>query len=175
MVSLYMGEYPDGRQGSRLLLTQALRDWGASPEEPCHNEAGKPFLPDGPELSISHTRGAAAVALGTGALGVDVERRRPVRDGVAQRVLSGAEYAWYEARGQCPEDFLVLWTLKESYYKYLGTGLPGYPNETEFRMKNGVWQLMGRPQRFFTWQKKDLLIALCCDEQETEIMMHFGS
>ena len=64
-------------------------------------------------------------------------------------------------------DFFTLWTLKESYYKYLGTGLRGFPNETEFWTQGGVWQLRGQEKLVF-WlrEEKNLLMALCSHEQE---------
>ena len=126
---------------------------------------GKPYLPGGPQFSLSHTRGAAVVAIGAGCVGVDVERIRPIPESLPRRVLSRTEYDWFQSQGQRAEDFFTLWTLKESYYKYLGTGLPGFPNQTEFRLEGDSWRLEGTGQRFYVRQKGELLIALCGDEQ----------
>ena len=80
--------------------------------------------------------------------------------------MSDREWEWYTFRGERPEDFFTLWTLKESYYKYLGTGLPGFPAETEFCLTDGLWRLRGSPLHFLTTQKGPLFLALCGEEQE---------
>lgn len=75
-------------------------------------------------FSLSHTRGAAAWAIGAvGEVGVDVEA---VGDGalaseLAPRVLSGAEQVRLEERGT--GHFFDLWTLKEAFVKATGEGL----------------------------------------------------
>lgn len=139
------------------------------------NEYGKPYLPGGPQLSLSHTRGAVAAAIGTGPVGVDVERIRPIRADLPRRVLSPAEYGWFQARGQRPGDFFTLWTLKESYYKYLGTGLRGCPNGTEFYLEGETWHLRGTDLRFWTIKKGELLLALCGEEQLEEFSWNGSS
>ena len=75
-------------------------------------------------FSLSHTRGAAAWAMGTvDEVGVDVEA---VGDGalaleLAPRVLGAAERARLEAHGSA--HFFDLWTLKEAFVKATGEGL----------------------------------------------------
>ncbi len=157
---------------SRLLLRHALEERGLRPMELLHDDRGRPYLPDGPCVSVSHTAGAAAVALSGRPVGVDVERLRTVRQGLDRRIMGRREYEWYCARGRRTEDLLTLWTLKESYYKCLGTGLPGFPNGTEFYLEHGLWRLEGSPLRFWTEKKGDLLISLCHgDNEKAEIVM----
>lgn len=163
-MNIGLGEDPSRRV--RDLLRKVL-DLDTLPEL-YTNADGKPYLPEGPQFSLSHTRGAVAVAVGGGSVGVDVERIRPVPENLPRRVLSGEEYAWFCARGQRAEDFFALWTLKESYYKYLGTGLPGFPNKTEFYLEGNLWRLQGADQRFYVQKKGELLITLCGDEQLTK-------
>ena len=154
-MNTYPGENPSHRV--RDLLCKVL-DLDTLPEL-CINAQGKPYLPEGPQFSLSHTRGAVAVAIGKSSVGVDVEHIRPLREDLPRRVLSREEYAWFQSRGQRPEDFFTLWTLKESYYKYLGTGLPGFPNKTEFYLEGGLWYLRGAAQRFYVRKKGELLLA----------------
>lgn len=136
--------------------------------EVSHDALGKPLIPGGPEISISHTKNAVAAAIGAGPLGVDVEAVRPIADRLPERVLSAREYGWFVRRGRRAEDFFTLWTLKESYYKYLGTGLPGIPNGTDFYLENGVWRLAGAELRFDVWEKNLLRLALCSQAQQVE-------
>ena len=170
MVYLYIGYFADPKAGSRSLLARGLAELGYGPLELLHGEHGRPWLDGGPEISLSHTRGAAAAALSEdGPVGVDLEAVRPVRKGLPRRVLGPEEYAWYLSRGEAEADFFTLWTLKESWYKYLGTGLPGFPNQTEFYPDGDRWHLRGAEQHFWTGQKDLLFLALCSGEQEVSV------
>lgn len=91
----------------------------------CGKPHGKPRLagrPDDPGFSLTHSGGLVGVALGTGPVGVDVERRRPLSDldGLARHALSAAER---DAALPGAEGFLVTWTRKEALLKATGTGL----------------------------------------------------
>jgi 4'-phosphopantetheinyl transferase len=84
----------------------------------------------GPTLrfSISHVHGLAACAVTFDcAVGIDVERRRPIDDlpSLALRTLTAAENRTLEALPQAERapHFLVSWTLKEAYSKARGLGL----------------------------------------------------
>ncbi|MBQ9269746.1 MAG: 4'-phosphopantetheinyl transferase superfamily protein [Oscillospiraceae bacterium] len=169
MVSLYIGSFPSGKAGSRVLLDHACRDHNIG-NMLTHDSLGKPILPDGPEVSISHTAGAAAVAVSARPVGVDIEQIRPVRKNLPVRVLSPEEYRFYQEAGEPPELFFTFWTLKEAYYKYLGTGLPGFPNETEFFPVNGRWTLKGSPLHFEVYQENLLICTLCCVDQEVRVI-----
>jgi len=90
----------------------------------CGEQHGKPTLaasPESPGFSLTHSGGLVGVALGPGAVGLDVERRRALAvDGLADHVLSDAE------RSSHPLDettFLVTWTRKEALLKVTGEGL----------------------------------------------------
>jgi phosphopantetheinyl transferase (holo-ACP synthase) len=80
-----------------------------------------------PSFSLSHTRGAVAVATGTAScVGVDVERVDVRALEVAEVALSQSEW---DDLGRLPEPDRVgrvatLWSLKESYAKATGIGLP---------------------------------------------------
>ena len=170
MVRLYYQTVKAG--GDSALAAHALLEHmlDIAPDALQYDGAGRPFVPGGPCVSLSHTREAAAVAVSGTPVGVDVEKIRPIRPGLARRVMSEPEYRWFLSQGQKSEDFFTLWTLKESYYKFLGTGLPGFPNGTEFYREGGCWQLRGADHRFWVIRKKELLIALCSDEQQVQQM-----
>lgn len=151
---------------SRRLLGRALRDWGAPVGRLEHDPRGKPYVPGGPEISISHSDGVVVVALAKEPVGVDIQRHRPIRENLPRRVLSQPEYDWYAARGCQNRDFFALWALKESYYKYLGTGLPGIPNGTEFQRVGEFWSLKeDRSLYVDVWQSETLSLALCGREE----------
>ncbi|HED04910.1 MAG TPA: 4'-phosphopantetheinyl transferase superfamily protein [Candidatus Fraserbacteria bacterium] len=77
-------------------------------------------------LSLAHSEGWGLAALsGAGEIGVDLQRVRPLRVGLAQRILSPSERARLAERFSCrePAALLLYWTLKEAALKALGFGL----------------------------------------------------
>lgn len=111
------------------LLAELLRqEYGLEALPPIEQTAaGKPWFPTRPELAfnVSHSGGLLLCGAGSGPLGVDIERVRPRRAGLARYVLGKAEYQWYASRGAVWEDFYSLWTLKEARCKCTGAGLDG--------------------------------------------------
>lgn len=94
-----------------------------------HNDKGAPYLPDHPELSvsISHCRTAVAVAVSSeGRVGIDVECRRKIGDGLLERVCTADEQAAVRAAADPTMEFLQLWTRKEAVLKLRGTGIQGF-------------------------------------------------
>ncbi|MBQ6266383.1 MAG: 4'-phosphopantetheinyl transferase superfamily protein [Clostridia bacterium] len=92
--------------------------------------AGKPFCPDTPlRFSLSHSGDLVAMAVSDREIGVDLERLRPVRLDAARRIAVPAELDYI---GDDPRRFLQIWTLKEAYFKCIGTGLMGREQEISF-------------------------------------------
>lgn len=82
-------------------------------------EGGKPYVPGGPAVSISHSGTLAVCAVGEANLGVDIERRRAV----SPRLLARAKAAGYEEG----TEFLLWWTAREANCKRLGRGFTWSP------------------------------------------------
>jgi len=75
------------------------------------------------------------VALSEAAVGVDIERMRPLDrvERVAVAALSADELeAWRDSSGDRAERFLRLWTRKEALLKAIGTGLRESPRQVIF-------------------------------------------
>lgn len=98
-----------------------------------HDSAGRPVVRTARSerlwVSVSRTAGVVVVAARTtGAVGVDVERIRPLPAlALARRWFPPAESAWLTDRPEAGRavDFLRLWTAKEAVGKTLGRGLRG--------------------------------------------------
>ncbi|MBQ4333214.1 MAG: 4'-phosphopantetheinyl transferase superfamily protein [Clostridia bacterium] len=88
-----------------------------------YGENGKPYLADssGPHFSISHTDVWVFCAVSGHEIGLDAQTRRRVCPRLAARSLSPEELSW--ARQDIELHFARLWTMKEAYLKYTGTGL----------------------------------------------------
>ncbi|PZN73142.1 MAG: 4-phosphopantetheinyl transferase [Candidatus Methylumidiphilus alinenensis] len=96
-------------------------------------EKGKPRLaglePDrGLVFNVSHTGNFGLIAFASDtALGVDVERRRPMTDmdGIAERCFSAGELAHWRALppDRCLQAFFDYWCFKEAFVKATGQGI----------------------------------------------------
>ena len=125
-------KFPMGRAlslGAALALDELLQIHGMREREQHYilGEHGKPSLAAHPELhfSLSHSGHYVACALGSSEMGLDIQHRVTVNEGVVRRVCSEEETDWLNNQNE--EDrttgFLRLWTLKESWFKMVGTGL----------------------------------------------------
>ncbi len=173
MIHIYMTkEAEDPSQVAHEMLRKVLAtEYGIGEPEILYQPQGKPYIPGGPCFSISHSRGCAAVAISDQPLGLDVEAVRPVHERLPERIFSRGELEWFRRRGSLRADFFTLWTLKESYYKYVGSGLPGFPNGTDFYF-DGSWHLRGENLWFHTTEEGTLLLTLC-GEKQSQVRIHW--
>lgn len=90
--------------------------------------AGKPYIRNRPDFhyNLSHSGCWVVLASGDREVGVDVERIRPETDteAISNRFFSIPEQQYVQMDPvQSRHRFFEIWTAKESYIKYLGTGL----------------------------------------------------
>lgn len=107
------------------LLRYALGHGGYTVDK---TPSGKPFLRDreGFHYNLSHGGNWVALAFGDSEVGVDVEETARITDtdAISRRFFSAEEQRYLrEARSRSRDRFFEIWTGKESYVKYLGTGL----------------------------------------------------
>lgn len=100
-----------------------------------YGEFGKPMLRD-PDcrarlsFSLSHSEELAVLAVAGGAaVGVDIERIRPIERGFAQHSFAAEEVAMLDALpdGAYEAGVLACWTQREAYVKAVGAGLSHPP------------------------------------------------
>lgn len=111
--------------GAELLLLAALQDMSGPmpPLEITCSEAGKPALLDGPAFSLSHSGERVLCALSDQTVGADMQQLKPCNPALVRRFFSKAEAAWLEEQRERDQAFSLLWSLKESYVKFLGSGI----------------------------------------------------
>ncbi len=105
-----------------LLLTHLLGENGVAPAL-TYGENGKPYLANRPDLhfSITHSDKWVFFAISDSEIGIDAQAPRKVCPRLAARSLSPDELAW--VKEDTEPRFTRLWTMKEAYLKYTGTGL----------------------------------------------------
>lgn len=118
-----ISEAPNDRKSqheiSYRLLSYAAREmWGDFEFSVSKTEKGKPFFTgySTRHFSLSHTKTHAFVGVSNSQIGVDIEKVRKVKDGLAERLFSPHELENF--------GFFGGWTARESLYKLTGkTGL----------------------------------------------------
>ena len=109
-----------------LLLRQALLNAGVAESRQVFlkNAWGKPYLPDGPEFSLSHAGPYAVCAVGSSPVGVDVEVPRCTM-ALARRCFHPDEVSFLQGLlpDAQPDALCRIWTAKEACCKRSGLGL----------------------------------------------------
>ena len=86
-------------------------------------EEGKPYVCGGPFISVSHSMDTFALLVSDRETGLDIQYARDVKtEKIAERYFTPEE-AEKAASDSTGAGFFELWTRKEAYGKYLGTGL----------------------------------------------------
>ena len=119
--------------GAGLLASFCLRRAGAKDLTLAAGEQGKPFLLHEPGIhfNLSHSGTMAACAVGNVPVGVDVEERQTMKEGVARLTFTSQERKWLLEQPDQDLAFVRLWTRKESCLKLQGTGFYQSPLEVE--------------------------------------------
>lgn len=126
--------------------------------------SGKPFLPGTLDLhfNLSHSGRWVAIAWSDQPVGIDVETVRMDRckEGLARRFYHREEQAYLFQSPDWQCRFFEIWTKKESYLKYLGTGIDRALNS---------FSVFDLPSvNFHTQQLEDAVLTLCAAEIECQ-------
>lgn len=111
--------------GAGLLAAFMLRQEGAEDLSLVFSENGKPSLAAYPDIhfNLSHSGTLAVCAVSDRPVGVDTEALAPFLPDVASLCFQPGEMDWLSHQPDTGLAFTRLWTRKESWLKYLGTGL----------------------------------------------------
>ena len=94
-----------------------------SKEKLLKNDYGKPYYENtNIKFNKSNTIGLSVLIIDNKECGIDIERIRKYDDIMAKRILSKSEYDFVNINNKYLY-FTIIWTLKESYLKCIGTGL----------------------------------------------------
>ena len=136
-----------GHETGRLLLKDLWQTHiGGDMPEIRLTERGKPYFANSPwHFSISHTKRRAFCVLSPTPVGIDAEEMdRNINLRLADKILSPAEKARFDAAADKRIALLKFWVLKEAAAKLSGEGLKGYPNHTDFSLDDpSVFQREG--------------------------------
>lgn len=118
------------------LLESVLRRYGRSAEEIYIGEQGKPLC-HGIYFNLSHSAEMAVCGVGSGEIGVDVEKCENAPFDICEAVFTKGEREYIQSAAG-PEEktrrFFRLWTVKESFMKMTGMGLSISPRDIEINV-----------------------------------------
>lgn len=149
----------NGHQAGRQLLGQLYRQETGEALPPVSvTPGGKPYLENSPwHFSVSHTTRHVFCVLARKNVGLDAEELdRPIRQSLAEKILSPGEKAQFDRAEDKEKALLTFWVLKEAEAKRTGEGLRIYPNHTNFSLDDPRVQEIDR-----------CLVAILTDEEET--------
>lgn len=137
-------------------------------------EHGKPFIPEYPEIkfNISHCKGLVVCGFSDSDIGVDAEFIRDFSPRVMERVFSEEEKEFVMSSEERNKDFFRIWTLKEAYGKYLGTGLFSALNGNSFYFKSGQPFCKNDGSVVFTQLilQKKWVVSICAHDRENDLI-----
>lgn len=162
MLVLYLSKAQNTRESSekfaRFLLGKHLGTDGDKLKI-ARNQYGKPYLVEYSNIhfNISHTKGAIACAVSDCPVGIDIERIRKIDFRIVRYFFSQQEKDYVLADTENTDfRFTEVWTKKEAYLKFLGTGIL-LPVE-----KFDVFEILNNEFiRIYTELKHDYLISVC--------------
>lgn len=131
-------------------------------------QSGKPFLPgcDHFHFNLSHSGRWVVIAWGDAPLGIDVQTicMNESKEKLARRFFHPDEQAYlFAAVGQNRANrFFEIWTKKESYLKYLGTGID--------RALDSFSVLQPLDAAFHTQLLEDAALTLCARDPQCQII-----
>jgi len=144
-------------------------------------EKGKPYFKDGQKdenagnihFSISHSGDYWICAVGRLRIGADIQEVKPAGNmAVAKRFFHPAEYEYLVKNKE--KGFFDIWTAKESYVKYTGTGISNDFSKFSVIDENEkfVREINGTEIRFIDFEAAKEEYKLCvCSENISSVEM----
>lgn len=116
-------KHHEARRAEWIAVRLLIKDLFGPDAEVAYYPTGRPYLKDSStHISISHTKGYAAVAYSTdGPIGIDIETISNRVERIAHRFTSTDEAAYIDTHGQQDRLMyhLINWSAKETLYKLL--------------------------------------------------------
>lgn len=108
-------------------------------------------------------------------MGVDVQTVRQGSPRLIRRVCAPEERSWLAARGDTPQAFTLLWTLKESLCKWSGRGLVGPISEICPPLPRGEERFLYRDGLCYTLYEEPMWNLAVCGQTHWRGRIHWHS
>lgn len=146
------------------------------------NQYGKPYFYDisNQYFNVSHSGKWVVCGWGQHEIGVDVEVVDDMDIDIAKRFFAKSEYKLLMEKNKEEQKqlFFDLWTLKESYIKYMGIGLSIPLNSFEFIIRDGNVDLISKDSEKLFFYRFDLdnkhKLAICTNDTQISGIKQIG-
>ncbi len=111
------------------------------------SESGKPVLNCGLHFNISHSQNAVVCAVSDTDIGIDIEKIRPVKHRLIERVCNTDELNYVLdtttphtlcGDSEALKRFFEIWTSKEAYFKKYNTKIKSFKDINTLRIKKQI-------------------------------------
>lgn len=161
--------------GVGILINEYLKAFNLKEKDMVYEEKcnGKPYFKNLPEVffNASHSGECAVCSFSDDEIGCDIEKSDSVNLEIAKRFFAQSEYNYIlsaKAEAKKSETFFRLWTLKESYLKHSGKGLPGGLQSFEIMFDNSFFNGIALKENekyqkiyFKEYKYSDFFISVC--------------
>ena len=132
--------------GAFLLLQTAVEEWTGQKEKPLEFaflKNNKPYLSDYSSLyiNISHSGDYVACAIADCEIGIDLQKWNGYKEGIVKRFFNEKELNYIKnlsTLDEKKENLYKIWTRKESYIKYIGSGMACDIKKVDTENGNGI-------------------------------------
>ena len=131
-----------------MLVRKYLSKLYSTPEEKIEIKRGihkKPYVLNLPaHFNVSHSGDYVVVAISDRPIGIDIEEIKDFSAILAKKLFNEDEVKYISGNSSTRKKslmqkcFFELWTAKEAYLKYLGTGVSGGINSLSFRFNGNT-------------------------------------
>lgn len=98
-------------------------------------DKGKPYLKNKKgEFSVSHSGDYVLLAVSDEKIGADIECIREINENITKKICTPEEAEFVNSSKGTDKNLrlLLIWTFKEAFFKYLGTGLGDFKTVSYF-------------------------------------------
>lgn len=150
--------------GAAILLNEALKPFNLKEKdiEISYNKYNKPYFKEHEDFhfNISHSKEMVIVVISSSTIGCDIEHLRKCDDNIICRYFSSNEKKLISQVDNKDDLFTRIWTIKESYFKNIGTGINDkvnsidvFSNECEICLPNNL--------KIKEYRLDDYFISIC--------------
>ena len=131
-----------------------------------YGEYGKPYVESADfYFNFSHTKSAVACVVSHSPVGIDVQDIVKDYQRIQLKSCTSKEIRCIKCSIDPQRTFTRLWTLKEAFVKYKGTGIWDHLNQIDFSsMTGGVWK-QGNCY-YYTIEEQNYVVTVCSEEQD---------
>lgn len=129
-----------------------------------YTSAGKPYAKGLPvNFSISHSGDYAVCAVSDVEIGIDIEKKRTVHPRAYEKFCTESEARYINGN---EDGFFRIWTLKEAYFKCVGTGLGSDIKDVSFEINGSEITCSEKGFDFFFFTVDENYICSICKKTE---------